>query len=297
MNLWLFEKKSGILYMFQHLWLADGTFKLCPEILFQLFTIHRSINGYNPPCIYALLPNKKTYERLLIAVSEKIPNSRPTRSLVDFEKAVMNAFQKILTDATLSGCYFHLCQSFVRKINEVRLKSVYEQNPGLALSLRRIPALAFLPLEEVEPAFDLVVEEITGEVELLSLEEDVLEKIDLLASYFQKTYLGHNIGSTHRPPVFQPVIWNQSVSAIEGLARTNNATEGWHLDCKRYFRDLILTFGFFFGSLKKILQFINLMPFKDLRVPRTPPEKSTVCLITECKTSVGSTKLEKKFTS
>ena len=39
-----------------------------------------------------------------------------------------------------------------------------------------VPALAFLPLEEVEPAFDLVVEEITGEVELLSLEEDVLEK-------------------------------------------------------------------------------------------------------------------------
>ena len=40
-----------------------------------------------------------------------------------------------------------------------------------------IPALAFLPLEEVEPAFDLVVEEITGEIELLSLDEDVLEKL------------------------------------------------------------------------------------------------------------------------
>ena len=30
----------------QHLWLADGTFKLCPEIFFQLFTIHTSFNGY-----------------------------------------------------------------------------------------------------------------------------------------------------------------------------------------------------------------------------------------------------------
>ena len=119
----------------QHLWLADRTFKLCPGIFFQLFTIHTSINGYNPLCIYALLPNKreKTYERLLIAVKEKIPNSRPTRIFVDFEKAAMNAFQKFFTDATLSGCYFHLCQSFVRKINEVGLKSVYEQNPGLTL--------------------------------------------------------------------------------------------------------------------------------------------------------------------
>ena len=40
----------------QHLWLADGTFELCPEIFCQLFTIHTSIKGYNPPCIYALLP-------------------------------------------------------------------------------------------------------------------------------------------------------------------------------------------------------------------------------------------------
>ena len=133
----------------QHLWFADGTFQFCPEIFFQLFTIHTSINGYNPPCIYALPPNKreKTYERLLIAV--------------------MNAFQKIFTDATLSGCYFHLCQSFVRKINEVGLKPVYDQNPGLALYLRMIPALAFLPLEEIEPACDLVVEKITGGAELV----------------------------------------------------------------------------------------------------------------------------------
>ena len=99
----------------QHLWLADGNFKLCLEIFLQLFTIHTSINGYNRPCIYALLPNKceKTYERLLIGVKEKIPNSSPTKILMDFKKAVMNAFEKNFTDATLSGCYFHLCQSFV----------------------------------------------------------------------------------------------------------------------------------------------------------------------------------------
>ena len=40
------------------LWLADGTFKICPEIFFQLFTIHITVNGYNPPCVYILLPNK-----------------------------------------------------------------------------------------------------------------------------------------------------------------------------------------------------------------------------------------------
>ena len=43
----------------QHLLLADGTFKICPEISFQLFNIHTSVNGDNPPCMYALLPNKR----------------------------------------------------------------------------------------------------------------------------------------------------------------------------------------------------------------------------------------------
>ena len=43
----------------EHLWLANGTFKFCPEILFQPFTFHTSFNGYNPPCIYALLRNKR----------------------------------------------------------------------------------------------------------------------------------------------------------------------------------------------------------------------------------------------
>ena len=49
------------------LWLADGTFKICPEIFFQLFTIHITVNGYNPPCVYILLQNKteRTYDRML----------------------------------------------------------------------------------------------------------------------------------------------------------------------------------------------------------------------------------------
>ena len=77
----------------------------------------------------------------------------------------MNAFQKTFAETTQSGCYFHLCKLFVRKINEIELKPVYEQNPGLALSLRMMRGLAFLPLEDNEPAFDLVVEKITSEVE------------------------------------------------------------------------------------------------------------------------------------
>ena len=62
--------------------------------------------------------------------------------------------------ALLKGCYFHLCQAFNRKTNEVFLKRLYETNHDLHLSLLLVPALSFAPVEMVNAAFDLVIEEI-----------------------------------------------------------------------------------------------------------------------------------------
>ena len=39
-------------------WFMDGTFKVCPEIFFQIYTIHALINHQIFPCVFALLPNK-----------------------------------------------------------------------------------------------------------------------------------------------------------------------------------------------------------------------------------------------
>ena len=57
-------------------WLGDGTFKQCPDMFYQLYTIHITIGGYSPPCIYALLPNKteKTYHDFTQALPRLIPN-------------------------------------------------------------------------------------------------------------------------------------------------------------------------------------------------------------------------------
>ena len=32
-------------------WFVDGTFKVCPQIMFQIYTIHPQINGRILPCI------------------------------------------------------------------------------------------------------------------------------------------------------------------------------------------------------------------------------------------------------
>ena len=56
-------------------WFGDGTFKVCPQIFFQIYTIHAHINGRILRCIYVLLPNKteETYTRLFREVQTLLP--------------------------------------------------------------------------------------------------------------------------------------------------------------------------------------------------------------------------------
>ena len=74
------------------------------------------------PVVFALLPNKteQTYRRLINKLSELCPSWNPKSIMMDFEKAVMNAFaEKFITatnQSTISGCFFHLQQSIQRKV-------------------------------------------------------------------------------------------------------------------------------------------------------------------------------------
>ena len=76
-------------------WFIDGTFKVCPEIFFQIYTIHVLISHQIFPCVFALLPNKTdaTYNRFLTEVlnAERNIGNEPENILADFERAAMNA--------------------------------------------------------------------------------------------------------------------------------------------------------------------------------------------------------------
>ena len=47
-------------------WMADGTFKMAPQLFFQLYTIHAINDNHVFPCLYALLggKNRRTYEEM-----------------------------------------------------------------------------------------------------------------------------------------------------------------------------------------------------------------------------------------
>ena len=129
--------------------------------------------------------------------SPKTPSLTAFSSI--FERAALNAFASHHTGALLKGCYFQLCQVVNRKINKVGLTRLYKTNHNLNLSLRLNPALSFVPVEVVNAAFDLVIEEIEKESDKLDPDDNIAEKFDEVASYFQCTYIkGETIGRNSR---------------------------------------------------------------------------------------------------
>lgn len=142
-------------------WLADGTFKVVPSIYFQLYSIHfQFINGVNPAAVYCLLPSKTraTYDRLIEELKILIPNASPQRILIDFETAAMGAFTHGYPGAAITGCYFHLNQSVLRKVNDLGMKTAYESDDVLRNSIRCLSALAHVPVDDIGKSFELLVE-------------------------------------------------------------------------------------------------------------------------------------------
>lgn len=212
-------------------WLADGTFKVVPSIYFQLYSIHfEFMNGFHPAAVYCLLTNKtrSAYDRLITELKNLIPDATPRTILTDFESAAMGAFTHGYPGAVVTGCYFHLHQSVLRKVKELGMKSDYESNDSLRLSVRCLAALSHVPADDVSEAFDLLAEQMPEH-----------EKMDELLSYFEHTYIrgrrlrgrGHNYGSA----TFPIPTWNQYASAGNGIARTTNIVEGWHFAIQSLF--------------------------------------------------------------
>src|SRR6476469_9109228 len=108
-----------------------------------------------------------------------IPTAAPGSSLIYFERAAINAFSTAYPGVFVRGCYFHLCQCVVRKMNEVGLKSVYENNNEVRGFVCCLPALAFVPPEDVLEAFELLVETMPRDIDYL----------DELVTCFEYTYV------------------------------------------------------------------------------------------------------------
>ena len=101
------------------------------------------------------------------AIKQLCPHAHPMHLLMDFEKAATNAFSHFWSNTLLKGCFFHLTQNIFRKIQAEGLQHEYQHNEYLALQMKLIHALAFVPPYDVLHLFGTVVQNGRGFSSLL----------------------------------------------------------------------------------------------------------------------------------
>ena len=184
-------------------WGSDGTFKVCPRLWIQVYTIHAVSEGYCIPCIYALLPGKSqgAYETMWGQVRELVGEDADKRRVltVDFERASINAFEATFPDSVAAGCYFHLGQSVYRRAKLLGLAGKFGADDDSKLRVKKLSALAYLPLEKVVEGFE-------------QLQEEFHQNEQELVAYFEATYIGGDWPGREEAPVVRPGVVECGVS-------------------------------------------------------------------------------------
>ena len=91
------DEPLGILQSAHH-FMSNGTFKVVPEIFYQLYITH-AVYGYHIITVpYALLRgrNASAYERLFDKIFKFAPEWTPESMMIDYEKVCINAYHSAL---------------------------------------------------------------------------------------------------------------------------------------------------------------------------------------------------------
>ena len=264
-----------------NLWLGDGTFSVCPELFYQLYTIHCKIGINYPPCVYILLQDKRqnTYIRALQALMNLIPQSSPDNILVDFETAPINAFGQVFDGSIIKGCLFHQGQSLNRKVAEIGLKKDYETNMDFNMLVKSLLALSFVPEADVLIRFQELVEKF----EALVTDYPELERVNELCSYVEINYIRgiERPQGRGRAPAKYPIsMWNHYSDPGNDIPRTTNAVEGFHNGLNSLFLSKHPSLWKLLSGLQLDMA-LQLKTLADATVENNPAQRHKYVLITE----------------
>ena len=124
----------------------------------------------------------------------------------------------MFTNASLTGCPFHIAKKLYRKITVFENKCLCKKNDAFNLRIKCFTALAFLPPADVVESF-------------LKLTPNELIPIELV-SYFDVVYIGAKRGPrnkrTRSTPLFPVELWNVHERTLENQFRTYNSIEAFH---------------------------------------------------------------------
>ena len=126
---------------------------------------------------------------LLQATDDVGATADPSTVVCDFEAAAMNAVGTVFGEhVSVQGCFYHLCQSTWRKVQELGLAQEYMSRDDVKLFLGMLDGLAFLPVADVAAGMQYLTAHIP----------DCEGMTDLL-TYFDSTYVNSTVKMINRP--------------------------------------------------------------------------------------------------
>ncbi|KAH7708927.1 hypothetical protein AAVH_23803 [Aphelenchoides avenae] len=197
---------------------ADGTFSISPGLFYQVFVLLAKRGSYVLPVAYGLLPNKsrESYERFFTLLKGAWPQLNPVTVSLDFEQATLTAIRNAFPEAALLGCLYHLAKNVRPHVGREQLLARYNNDADFAVQVRTIVALAFVPLADVELAFE-------------TLEDELPDELQPVLAYFETYYIGRRRNDNgRREPLFPKALWSVHARTVNNQDRTKNHAEAAH---------------------------------------------------------------------
>lgn len=223
-------------------WIMDGTFQCCPDLFYQMYTIHGQV-GQNVdtrqilPLVYGLLSSKteRAYGIFLQIVLRFTLNEiniqlNPETIITDFELAAIKASQNAFPTTQHKCCFFHLSQNIWKHIQKEGLSKKYISNSEFAHKMRHLAALAYLDPTEIPEAFEIIRDQV------------IANEGGKVTDWFFKYYVGgayqrvsrvqsasrQNFQLKRLPPIFPPRMWSVLDCVKADIPTTQNNIENWH---------------------------------------------------------------------
>ena len=186
---------------------CDGTFKIAPIGMYQLYTVHGLLDGTVYPLFYCLMKNKmaKTYDNMFSIINQatgELFNTKQMTIMGDFEVANFN----FLENKNLKFCYFHYCQ--ILKRTRTKLCSSELVNDLMVLPL--------VPENRLESIYEFIVDKYMRNENSKFIHDRVM--INMFEQKFFKRYNYMN--------------WNVSTEEH----KTNNLCESYHRTLNSFFK-------------------------------------------------------------
>ena len=196
---------------------------------------------------------QSSYRQVFNALLELEPSLHPVSILSDFEVACLNSCEAVFSDAIHRGCFFHFVQCIWRQVQSSGLQERYAKEEEFAHEVKKLAALAFIPVDDVTSAFEQLTDS-----EFYKENDNCLHP---LIDYFEDTWIGRlKRGGNRRSPKFPIRLWNCYETIIDEIPRTNNSDEGWHNGFSSLLQAQHSTIWKFIDGLKKeqSLQAVNI---------------------------------------